>query len=426
MLWSISVTTATEYIVHLRNSSGHPQQEAFVESKAKRIIVRAGRRGGKTTGVAKRAVKRFLAGRRILYTAPTQAQVETFWWEVKRSLRGMIDGGILYKNETEKIIDLVGTKQRIRAKTAFNADMLRGDYADDLFIDEWQLCDEMMWELVGAPMLLDNDGDAVFIYTPLSLGAKSASKARDKRHAAKMFQTARADTTGRWAAFHFTSHDNPFISAIALEEITQDMTGLAYRQEILAEDIDEVPGALWKRETLDRGRVQLAPDTIRRVAVGIDPAVTSTEQSDETGIIVAGVDHNHHGYVMADCSGIYSPAAWADRALKAYYDYDADWIIAEDNNGGEMVESTLRARDPNARIKRVHASRGKAARAEPISAFYEQGRVHHVGSFYALEDQLCSWVPVSASRSPDRLDALVWCMTELLLGGIGGKIMPGL
>ena len=413
-----------EFTVHLRRP--HAAQALFIASVAKRKVVRAGRRGGKTTGVAILAVNAFLKGKRVLYAVPTSEQLGRFWFECKRALAEPLDAGVYYKNETEHIIEQRGTEQRIRAKTAWNADTLRGDFADLLILDEWQLVNEDAWELVGAPMLLDNDGDAVFIYTPLSLGRRALSRARDPRHAAKMFQMAQHDTTGRWAAFHFASRENPYISETALGAITRDMTGLAYRQEILAEDIDEVPGALWKRETLDRGRVQLAPDTIRRVAVGIDPAVTSTEQSDETGIIVAGVDHNNHGYVMADFSGIYSPAAWADRALKAYYDYDADWIIAEDNNGGEMVESTLRARDPNARIKRVHASRGKAARAEPISAFYEQGRVHHVGSFYALEDQLCSWVPVSASRSPDRLDALVWCMTELLLGGIGGKIMPGL
>ena len=416
--------TRTALTVHLRRP--HPAQELFITSAAKRKVVRAGRRGGKTTGMAILAVQAFLAGKRVLYGVPTSEQLGRFWFECKRALAEPLDAGVYYKNETEHIIELAGTEQRIRAKTAWNADTLRGDFADLLILDEWQLVNEDAWELVGAPMLLDNNGDAVFVYTPLSLGRRAMSKARDPRHAAKMFQTAQQDTSGRWAAFHFTSAENPHISPEALSEITKDMASLAYRQEIMAEDIDEVPGALWKRETLDRGRVLRAPDTIQRVVVGIDPAVTSTEQSDETGIIVAGVDHNRHGYVMADFSGIYSPAGWADRALKAYKDYEADWIIAEDNNGGEMVESTLRARDPNARIKRVHASRGKAARAEPISAFYEQGTVHHVGSFYELEDQLCSWVPVSASRSPDRLDALVWCMTELLLGGISGKIMPGL
>ena len=418
------VTTTQSITVHLRRP--HAAQEAILVSPAKRKIVRAGRRGGKTTGMATLAVQIFMEGRRVLYATPTSEQMGRFWFEVKRALQEPIDAGIYYKNETEHIIEQAGTEQRIRAKTAWNADTLRGDYADLLILDEWQLMNEDTWELVGAPMLLDNNGDAVFVYTPLSLGSRAASRARDPRHASKMFQAAEADKTGRWAAFHFRSQENPYISTEALRDIVVDMTSLAYRQEILAEDIDEVPGALWKRDTLDRTRIMIKPDTIRRVIVGIDPAVTSNEQSDETGIIVGGVDHNHQGYVLADFSGIYSPSGWADRAIKAYRDFGADWIVAEDNNGGEMVESTLRVRDPNVRVRRVHASRGKAARAEPISAFYEQGRVHHVGTYYELEDQLCSWNPVSTSRSPDRLDALVWCMTELLLGGISGKIMPGL
>ena len=140
--------------------------------------------------------------------------------------------GAFKKNETAHIIERAGTEQRIRAKTAWNADSLRGDTADLLVLDEYQLMAEDAWELVGAPMLLDNRGDAVFLYTPPSVARQVVSKAIDKRHAAKLFKAAQADDSGRWAAFTFTSHDNPHISKQALDEITQDMSVLAYQQEI--------------------------------------------------------------------------------------------------------------------------------------------------------------------------------------------------
>ena len=134
--------------ITVRLRTPHAKQKAFLDSTAKRIVIRAGRRGGKTVGIAIRAVRRFLAGKRVLYAAPTQDQVETFWWEVKRALGAAIDAGILYKNEALHLVELKGTKQRIRAKTAWNADSLRGDYADDLILDEWQLTDEQAWDLV--------------------------------------------------------------------------------------------------------------------------------------------------------------------------------------------------------------------------------------------------------------------------------------
>lgn len=233
------MTTATEdreYIIHRRSVKRHLQQRAIVESSAKRKIVRAGRRGGKTVIAARICVEKFLAGLRPLYAAPTSDQLETWWFEVKRALAEPIDAGIYKKNETEHTIEREGTKNRIKGKTAWNADMLRGDYSDFLVLDEYQLMNEDTWEVVGVPMLLDNDGDAMFIYTPPSLHSRSVSKARDPRHAAKMFKMAQEDTTGRWAAFHFSSHDNPYISEDALGEIIQDMSAVSYRQEILAED----------------------------------------------------------------------------------------------------------------------------------------------------------------------------------------------
>ncbi len=386
----------------------HAHQAEFIESTAKRKIIRAGRRSGKTVGVAILAIKAFLDGRRILYATPTQEQVDRFWVSVTRALQESIDAGVYYKNETRHIIELSGTEQRIRAKTAYNADTLRGDYADELILDEWQLMNEDTWGLVGAPMLADNDGNATFIYTPPSLHSRSATKATDPQHAAKLFKRAQADTSGRWQVFHFTSRDNPHISQDAISDLAQDMTALAYRMEILAEDVDEAPGALWTRGVIEGGRVLKAP-SLPRVVVGVDPSATST--GNEAGIVTAGA-RGDHLYILADDSLQGSPTQWAKAAVTAYHKSQADAVIAESNNGGEMVALTIATVDPSVNVRLVHASRGKQTRAEPVSAIYEQGRGHHVGTFPALEDELCIWIP--GDPSPNRLDALVWAATELL------------
>ena len=189
------------------------------------------------------------------------------------------------------------------------------------------------------------------------------------------------------------------------------------RQELEAELLSDVPGALWQLDWIDRDRVERAPE-LKRIVVAVDPAVSTNEGSDETGIVVAGIDANRHGYVIEDLSGRYAPHEWAAVAVNAYRRHKADRIIAEKNNGGDMVETTIRMVSTNVSFKAVHASRGKVTRAEPISALYEQKKVHHLGTLTQLEDQMCAFTSdFDRSRSgysPDRVDALVWALSELL------------
>ena len=187
------------------------------------------------------------------------------------------------------------------------------------------------------------------------------------------------------------------------------------RQELLAEVIDEVEGALWTRAMLDAARLDSAPE-LRRIVVAIDPAVTSAATSNLTGIVVAGVGRDNRGYVLRDASGQFSPGDWAAKAIALYDEFGADRIVAEGNQGGDMVRHTLQSARANVPITIVHASRGKQARAEPVAALYEQGKVKHVGALTELEDQLATWEPLSGQASPDRLDALVWALTNLMLG----------
>lgn len=407
----------------------HPEQTRFLTSPAKRKVIRAGRRGGKTVGMALLALAAFLAGRRVLYAVPTQEQVDRFWYEVKRALEPAIDRGRVYKNETRHILELPRTETRIRAKTAWNSDSLRGDYADLLILDEHQLMHESAWGEVGAPMLLDNNGDACFVYTPPSMRTVARSQATDPRYTAKLYTHAAQDLTGRWAAFHFTSHDNPHNSTAALDEITGDMTTLAYTQEILAQDVENVPGALWTTQLLDATRVPSTqvPELVR-VGIALDPAVTSGESSDEMGIVAGGRGIDGHGYTLRDASFRGTPATCARIAITLYDELDADVMVGEVNNGGEWIGTVIALvaaemhrqgarRSATVNYKMVHASRGKQTRAEPVAALFEHARAHHVGNHPLLEEQMTSWVP--GMKSPDRMDAAVWLYTELILGNQG-------
>ena len=204
------------------------------------------------------------------------------------------------------------------------------------------------------------------------------------------------------------------LAETALEQLKERYEGTRLgRQELYAELLEDIEGALWTYALIDRQRLRdEAPPEMARIVVAIDPAVTNTETSDETGIIVAGYGENGKYYVIEDLSAKMDATQWCKKAVEAYYKYGADRIVAEVNNGGDLVEKLLRSIDATVPYTPVRASRGKITRAEPIAALYEQQKVFHIGSFKELEDQLCSYSPIS-KKSPDRLDALVWALTEL-------------
>lgn len=239
-----------------------------------------------------------------------------------------------------------------------------------------------------------------------------------------------------WIVSRGTTYDNrPNLAPKFFAKVISKYEGTRLgRQELNAEVLDDNPRALWHRAQIDKCRVKDAPQ-LHRIVVGLDPNVKNRDHAalakssdvlDEAGIVIAGIGDapsnwkgvpGPHFYVLGDCSLDEGPNVWGSAAVKAYRDFSADRVIGEVNNGGDMVEMTLRAVDANVSYKDVNASRGKTVRAEPIAALYEQGRVHHVGSFAILEDEQCDYDPVlqslPGSKSPNRMDALVWALTEL-------------
>lgn len=208
----------------------------------------------------------------------------------------------------------------------------------------------------------------------------------------------------------FENEENLAESALQMLKERYEGTNLG-RQELYAEIIEDFDGALWSPDMIESTRINEDRE-LQQIIVAIDPAVTANPDSDETGIIVCGRDYNNEFYVLEDLSGRFTADKWARIAIKAFYEWEADRIVAEVNNGGDLVERLIRNIDHQVPYRAVRATRGKILRAEPIAALYEQRRVHHVGAFPELEQQMCSYTG-ETNTSPDRLDALVWCLTEL-------------
>ena len=292
--------------------------------------------------------------------------------------------------------------------TLFNAtepDQLRGPQFDAAWSDEmakWRHAQET-YDMLSFGLRLGNDVRHVITTTPRSIpilreiiGDPSTVVTRGSTY------DNRANLSAKF-----------FAKIVAKYEGTR-----LGRQELHAEILDDLPGAMWTMAMIDAARVTVAPE-MQRIVVAVDPSGQGDDgQGDSIGIVVAGLGVDGRGYILADRSCDMSPAGWGARAVDAYREFNADRIVAERNFGGAMVEHVIRTVDRNVSYSEVTASRGKAARAEPVAALYEQGRVSHMGVFAGLEDQMCAMGSsgYAGKGSPDRLDAAVWALTELMLG----------
>ncbi len=335
-----------------------------------------GRGAGKTRSGAEWIRTRVQAGcRRIALVAPTAADARDV----------MVEGesGIMAISPPWDRPSYEPSKRRLTwpngaTATTFSADepeRLRGPQHDAAWCDElaaWRYPEA--WDMLMFGLRLGSDPRCVVTTTP--------------RPTKLIRELARDPEVAITRGSSYENRAN--LAAAFFGQIVKKYEGTRLgRQELNAELLEDTPGALWNHALIEAARLRAAP-VMSRVVVAIDPAMTSGEEADETGIIVVGKDAQNpsHGYVLADCSGRMPPIEWARTAIAAYRAHKADRIIAEVNNGGDMVEATIRMVDRNVPFTAVHASRGKAVRAEPISALYEQGRAHHVGVFPELEDQI--------------------------------------
>jgi hypothetical protein len=314
----------------IRLPKPHTKQAAIRASKAKRRVCCFGRRFGKTHLFAIVAVEGMLKGRRVLEAAPTADQTNAFWDACVGACAPAIAAGLIRKNETERTLETTWNTGRLRAKTAWNADGLRGDYADLLLLDEYALMDESAWSAVGAPMLLDNDGDAMFAFTP-----------NRKNHAYLLHQKALADDSGRWAVFSGTSMDNPHLSTQALADITSDMSEDMYRQEILAEFL-EGEGAVFRNiAACLTAPTDATPDAHKGhfLVMGVDWG----KQADSTAISI--VCHTCHAEVAIDRFNQIDYRVQRQRLQVLYDQWRPEIIVAESNAMGEPIIEELYAAD---------------------------------------------------------------------------------
>lgn len=316
--------------IHACLPTPHPKQQIIEMSPAKRKVINFGRRAGKTTDAARVAIIKMTEGRRVLLASTTQDQADAFWEKCKLWLDPFIQYGDIIKNETKRTLEFAFTGGRIKVKTASDADMLRGDYADFLVLDECALLAPNAWEEVGAPMLLDNDGDAWFLSTP-----------RRRNWFYGLYQRAKADETGRWEAFHCTSFDNPHLSEDALEEIAADLNDEAYRQEILAEFL-EGEGAVFRNitacMTAERNPLYKSHEG-HMLVMGIDWAL----KHDYTAISVFCATCNRE--VMLDRFNQVDYAIQRERIKSAYKAWNVRYALAEENAMGGPIISALSNED---------------------------------------------------------------------------------
>jgi phage terminase large subunit-like protein len=278
---------------------------------------------------------------------------------------------------------------------------LRGPQFDAAWCDElakWRH-GEHVWNMLQFALRLGDNPRAVITTTPRPIPLLKRLLADDGT------VTSRSTTFDNGANLA-----KPF-----LDEVLKRYGGTRLgRQELEGELIEDDPDALFKRDLIENGRVSFAPE-LKRVVVAVDPPAGFGKKSNACGIVCVGLGIDGRCYVLDDCSVHGArPAQWAKKIVALYHARKADRVVAEINQGGAMVEQVLREVDPELSFRPVHATRGKQARAEPVAALYEQGRVSHVGAFAELEDEMCSAIGL-ATKSPDRLDALVWAVSDLML-----------
>lgn len=338
-------------------------------------------------------------------------------WDEKndRDKNGKLIGAPLYKKQERKVVFPNGAT--IFLYSSNKPDRLRGPNISVFWCDEYAAL--LNFREVWSNLMFTFRKDS-----PIGLRGVVSTTPRPQPQLKTLMEDEKCKTT------RMVTQDNADnLAPDFITDVVEPLKGsFLYEQEILGKFMMSLPGALWNPEQLDKLKVRkdsVNLKTLSRIVVAVDPAVSAEEDSNETGIVVVGKHSpTDRGYVIDDLSGVYSPNRWVNLAIKAYHDYQADAIIAERNNGGDLIRSAFKAADKTPNVITVWAARGKHTRAEPVAVLYDQNKIYHIGGFPDLETQMSTWVPgeVGGDAIPelDRVDALVWGLTHLFLKH-GGK-----
>jgi len=380
----------------------HDGQKRVDRESERFNVVACGRRWGKTTMGLNKLIEPAIGGFPTGWFAPSFKYVQEVWRELNDRLRPLITksnaqerrmelktGGVIevwsFAND-----DAPGQSRAYKRAVFDEGGLIARDNED--FI-------QTGWQGAVRPTLSDYRGDAWFLGTPKGRG--------NDYHTLFTWGQERDN----WASWQMPTWTNPTIPGEEVEAMERDMHPRRYSQEVKAEFLAATEGALWDWDMLDNTRAERHPE-LQRVVVGVDPAGGG---GDEIGIVTAGKGTDGHAYVIADDTTTGRPGEWARTVKAAYQRHNADKIVAERNYGGDMVKSTISNVGESLPVDVISASRGKQQRAEPVSYLWDEGQAHMVGRHDDLENQLTTWEP-GGNESPDRLDALVWALTELMLG----------
>ena len=391
----------------------------FEQDYCRYRVAYGGRSSGKSWTAAQALIVRSLQNKiRILCCREIQNSIKD---SVKKTLDNCIErmGWQDYFNSTKDSITAVNGSEFIFKGLYAHPDQIKSlENISIAYVEEAESVSKESWDVL-IPTIRAASSEIWVCFNPRD--AEDETFQRFVVHPPRNIKSAWINYT-----------ENPFCPQVMIDEA----------EDLKEKNIDEYnhiwlghcrvanENALWKSKTIDKCRCNTVdPDELDRIVVAIDPAVTSNEKSDETGIVAVGIKYgiagaDDHFYVLEDGSKRGSPSEWAKAALELYYYYSADRIIGEVNNGGDLIEAVIRNEDSNVSFRAVRATRGKILRAEPVAALYEQGRVHHAGYFAQLENQMCNYTGTPGQKSPDRLDALVWAITELI-GDYSGSADDG-
>ncbi|MBK9357642.1 MAG: hypothetical protein IPN08_09700 [Bacteroidales bacterium] len=406
--------------MNIRLKYTKPQSLIFFEQpeEARFIIVPKGRRFGATKGAMNAAIEWAIEGLPILWGDTINSNIDRYFERYAKP--ELIKSGIDFSfNSQQKKLTFSHCDGFIDFRSADRPENWEGFGYKRIILNEAGIIlkNDYLYTNAVLPMMMDYPNTQMF-----ALGVPKGKKKKDGTEH-KFYTLQRFAEEGRkgYISLTFSSYDNPLLSKDDIQELENEinaMNPVMVQQEIYGKFVDEVFDALWTPEIIQH---QTTLPELRRVVIGVDP--TATKTGDKVGLIGVGLGYDNKCYVFSDKTGSYSPSQWGTILANEVKIIGADAIVAETNQGGDMVEHIIRQYDPYTRLKRIHAVKAKEVRAEPVVSLYEQGKVIHVGNMSALENEQLTWIP-GTGKSPNRIDSVVYAIMELVITNEPQYIMP--